>query len=116
MSRRPKPWFRKGRGWYAQIDGKQCFLARDKSQAYDRFHELMSRCPSPVARGDEIAVLLDLFLDWTKQHRAPRTYDWYRERLQWFLDSIPKSLRATQLKPYHVQEWLRAPPTCAQHP
>ena len=108
MSRRPRPWFREGRGWYAQIEGKQRFLAHDKNEAYDRFHELMSHRPSPTISGDQVAVVLDLFLDWTEQHRAPRTYDWYRERLQWFLGSIPGSLQVSQLRPYHVQQWVDA--------
>ena len=70
----------------------------------------MSRRHSPAVSGDHVAVFLDLFLDRTERHRAPRTYDWYRERLQWFLGSIPDSLHAGQLKPYHVQQWLDGHP------
>jgi len=90
MSRRPRPWFREGRGWYAQIEGKHRFLSHDKSEAYDRFHKLMSHRPSSTISGDYVAVVVGLFLDWTELHHAPRTYDWYRERLQWFLGSIPE--------------------------
>jgi len=41
MSRHPKPWFRKGRGWFVQLDGNQVNLGRDKQVAMARFYELM---------------------------------------------------------------------------
>ena len=110
MARRPKPWFRKGRGWFVQIEGKQHSLGRDKHEAFQRFHELMTRPKTPVVSGDHVASILDLFLEWTRAHRAASTYEWYRKRLQWFLKSIPPTLRASQLRPYHIQRWLDANP------
>ena len=50
--------------------------------------------------------MIDLFLDWCEKNRAGRTYDWYRERLQSFVDSVAASLTVAQLKPYHVQQWV----------
>ncbi|MFO7901694.1 MAG: hypothetical protein R6U98_03450 [Pirellulaceae bacterium] len=41
MARHPKPWFRKGRGWFVQLDGMQHSLGYDKQVAFDRFYELM---------------------------------------------------------------------------
>jgi integrase len=111
MARRPKPWFRKGRGWFVQIEGKQHSLGRSKDEAFRRFHELMTRPPTPVVTGQHVAAILDLFLEWTKSHRAASTFEWYRKRLQWFLKSIPPSARVSQLRPYHVQQWLDAHPT-----
>lgn len=49
---------------------------------------------------------MDVFLDWTKRHRAPRTYDWYVERCQSFATTIAKTLTTDQLKPLHIQQWL----------
>ena len=47
MARRPKPWLRKGRGWFVTIDGKQVPLGNDKEAAYRRFHELMAEPKRP---------------------------------------------------------------------
>lgn len=49
---------------------------------------------------------MDLFLGWCEKHRAARTYDWYRNRCQGFLETIPATLAAYDLKPFHVQEWV----------
>ncbi|MHB8860942.1 MAG: tyrosine-type recombinase/integrase [Pirellulaceae bacterium] len=111
MARRPKPWFRKGRGWFVQVDGTQLNLGRDKQLAFERFYELMREQKSPVAPAQSVAVVFDEFLEWTANHRAENTYRWYRERLQRFLDTIPPSLTVSQLKPYHVQRWLDLHPT-----
>ena len=110
MARRPKPWFREGRDWFVQIEGKQHSLGRDKNDAFRRFHELMSKPKTPAVTDEHVACILDLFLEWTKSHRATTTYEWYRKRLQWFLKSIPPSARVGQLRPYNVQQWLDAHP------
>lgn len=70
MPRQPKPWLRSGRGWYVQRNGEQVFLSKDKKEAQQKFHELMLEKPRPTVRPDSIAVLIDLFLDYTQKHRA----------------------------------------------
>ena len=112
MARRPKPWFRKGRGWFVTVDGKQVSLGSEKELAYKRFYELM-REPKrpPVSRVSPlVSALLDDFLEWTRKHRAAGTFRTYQQRLQWFLDSLPNCLVAAELKPHHVQSWLDSHP------
>lgn len=109
MARQPKPWFRKGRGWYVQQNGNQIFLSKDKKEAQQKFHELMLEKPRPTVRADSIAVLIDSFLDFTQKNRAPDTYEWYRTRLQEFLLRYP-DLTVPELKPFHVQEWIDSYP------
>ena len=65
--------------------------------------------PEP-ATADAVVSVLDAFLDWCQKHRAPRTYDWYRDYLQSFAGSIPRDLRVDRLKPIHVQQWVDAQP------
>ncbi len=107
MARRPKPWFRKSRGvWYVCISGKQHNLGADRETAFRRFHELLSK-PIPVnVPTNSVIAIIDAFLEWTKNHRAPRTYDWYLERTQSFVNFIPSSLTISQLKPFHIQQWV----------
>ena len=95
MPHHPKPFYRKPRKlWYVQIDGKQHNLGPDREAAFRRYHELM-REPKQT-RGvapKSVVGLINQFLDWCEKHRAPKTYEWYRQRLQLFIDDgIPPEL------------------------
>jgi len=52
-----------------------------------------------------LAAIIDAFLDWTQKHRSPDTYEWYRYRLQRFVERHP-DLAVASLRPYHVQRWV----------
>lgn len=78
------------------------------------FHALMALpptapkpCPQnvPTDSGPALAEILDRYLDWCQKYRAARTYEWYRDHLQSFLDSLPDGLAVGGLKPFHVVEW-----------
>ena len=66
--------------------------------------------PKPSVGGLLVTEVLDGFLDWTKTHRADRTFDSYLERLQSFCDYLAAenldALSAKELRPFHVQEWV----------
>jgi integrase len=103
----PKPWFRQDRGlWYVQLHGRQYNLGRDRDQAFRRYHQLLA-APAPV-EAQLVAGVIDGYLDWCQRHRAGRTYEWYRDHLQSFLDSLPDALTlpVEELKPFHVQRWV----------
>ncbi|TWT96128.1 Tyrosine recombinase XerC [Botrimarina colliarenosi] len=109
MARRAKPWLRKGRGWYVQHHGKQIALGKDKAAAFLRYHELMQQGPCQAVAGDSFFAVCDAFLEWTHQHRAPRTYEWYVDRLGSFARSLSRSggeIRIAAVRPLHVQQWL----------
>lgn len=112
MSRRPQPWLRQGRGWYVQHNGKQVALGKDKKLAFKLFHELMIQpAPKRLRVGDAFIVVCDQFLDWTEKNRAERTYDWYIERLQPFVDflvSTNPAITCANVQPYHVADWLNS--------
>ena len=112
MARRAKPWFRAERGvWFVCHRGKQVNLGEDKAEAFKAFHALMAEPERPAAAPDgSVAALIDAFLDWTQRNCAPRTYDWYQERLQAFVLAIPKNLRVGQLRPMHVTLWFERHP------
>jgi hypothetical protein len=106
MPQYPKPFFRAPRGlWYVQLDGKQINLGPDRDEAFRRYHDLMARRRdepgAPV--GDSVLAILDAYLGWCQEHRARRTYDWYRDYLQSFGRAIPRDLTVDRLKPFHVQ-------------
>lgn len=108
----PKPFFRSSRNrWYVQIDGRQVNLGPDKEKAFARYHHLMADAAAgrpTVPRADtpkSVAFLADHFLEWVERNRAPDTYEWYRYRLQRFIDRYP-NLTASEIKPYHVECWV----------
>ncbi len=106
MKKFPKPWFRPSRNtWFVTFDGKQINLGSDKEAAFARYKELLAR-PQPVqTTSDALAAIIDAFLEWTQKHRSPDTYEWYRYRLQRFIERHA-DLRACDLQPYHVQQWV----------
>ena len=118
MPRHPTPWYRKARRlWYVEIGGKQYNLGSDCERAFDRYHRLMSmaREEPQVATGSVVAVF-DLFLEWTKRHRAPQTYKWYTDRLQRFSETLAESIRVSHLKPLHVQNLARCQSRLVRRP
>jgi integrase len=113
MARLPKPWWREDRNaWFVTIRGERRNLGPDKDAAEREFHRLLSLppedLPAPKPKTElTVAEVFDKFLDWCSQHRAGRTYDWYRERIQSFIDHLasPAEMPASSLRPFHVIEW-----------
>jgi len=107
--RKPKPWFRKStRSWYAQIDGRQVPLGRDKDDAQRKYHGLMAgrRSGHSIGRVDE---LLDEFLEHVQRNQKPNTYRLYKGYIGDFNESIPNK-RVHDLRPHDVQRWLNTKP------
>jgi len=108
MPRQPKPWFRKSRkSWFVTIGGVQHNLGANKREAHQLFHQLMRQPQKRKVAPESIAAIADAFLDWTLRNRAEATFEWYRERLQSFLQNHP-DLTVAQIKPYHVEKWAAA--------
>jgi integrase len=107
----PKPFFKKARGvWYVEIDRRQINLGPDKDAAFEQYHKLMSKPRvATIAATRSLAALIDAFLEWTQRNRAPDTYEWYRYRLQRFVDRYP-DLTVEQLRPYHAEHWANSYP------
>jgi integrase len=116
-SKFPKPFFRSARNcWFVQIGGKQVRLHPDEAEAMRLYHELMASRAKPgvtnpiSARADgalSVAEVFDKFLDWCGRHREARTFSWYRDHIQSFLDHLGRAagLPAPALKPYMVVAW-----------
>lgn len=105
----PKPFFKKSRGlWYVQIDGKQVNLGPSSDEAHRRYHQLMLEPRTEHVANDSLLQVVDVFLEWVKNHRSPDTFEWYRYRLR-FCDRYP-DVRIGQLKPFHVQQWVDSYP------
>jgi integrase len=120
MPHHAKPFFRTGRGYYVQLgkqqiklaDGPEC--AAQEHAAWECYHAIMAERSQPAVipktspSGPAVAEILDKYLDWCQRHRERRTYDWYRDHIQSFLDTLPNAatMPVGDLKPYHVIEWV----------
>lgn len=104
MGRKSGIWLRKqNKTWYVNHGGRQINLGKDKAAAEKKFHRLMAEDEQRDSRSIAAADLLDKFLVWSKDNRAMRTFEWYRDHLQKLLDHLPdQNIAAMDLKPYHV--------------
>lgn len=115
MARSPKPWYRRDRKcWFVTIAGARHNLGPDKASAFRMFHELMvaerQQATRPAKISRTVAEVLDAFLDWCQQHRERRTYEWYLQRCQWFIQHGLGEMSVDDIRPYHVQQWIDAHP------
>src|SRR5262245_50347035 len=127
MARNPLPWYWPERGgWYTILNGQRQPLGPHPEDAppphknkgkwiappaiMQAFHTLMAKqaeepqptpTPTPEPQGLLVAEVFDKFLSWTKQHKAPRTYEWYRDHIQDFINRKPEAARLPydQLRP-----------------
>lgn len=107
-----KPWYRSDRdAWYVQHQRKQILLARgkaNKSAAMAAFHKLMVTGNGPLSKTDDtkqIAVLCDLFLDYSEVHHSSSAFKNYKHFLQAFC-SAHGWRNINDLKPFHFNRWL----------
>src|SRR3954467_14845435 len=123
MPHYPKPFFKRSHQcWYVQLAGRQVRLGPDEKAAHRHYHDLMAEGlkdePKPVATKTAPAALrlveiFDHFLTFCRDQRAPDTYEWYRWRLQMFVDEIASGLTVSQLKPFHLDDWFSRHPDWA---
>jgi integrase/recombinase XerC len=129
MARKPSPWYwPERRGWYTILNGQRrrlIDLAPDAPEPKKRgskwivppevdqaFHALMiqpDEQSQPVApSGLSVVEVFDKFLAWSQKHNAPRTYEWYRDHIQDFINHTAAVVRQpyTELKKFHVTEWV----------
>lgn len=111
MARHAKPWWRATHNaYYATVRGVQYRLGATKKQADDELKRLLKKEPQEVGDRTLLAVLVDDFLDFTKENRAYKTYRGHKDFCQSFLKKFPR-LKTDELTPDHVTEWLRGQST-----
>ena len=114
MARTPKPWYWEERqSYFVTVRGTRHNLGSDKAEADRLFHELMAAKPQPVPTspdGPTVVAVFDKFLDWCQRHREKRTFEWYRDHIQDFLNRFPAicTQPVASLKPFHLIEWADA--------
>ncbi len=125
------PWYRAAtNSWYVEIGGQQQLLGKHPShlppprkrkrgdpppmppaEIEQAYHRLLANDPAnlPKASNLRVAVVCDLFLDFSQKHHTEDTYRSYKDFLQDFCEMYG-TLLAKDLKPLHVSRWLDAHP------
>lgn len=53
-----------------------------------RYRKLTAQPGQEVVRSDSALAIVDAFLEWTSKHRVCRTCERFRDRTQWFVETI----------------------------
>jgi len=107
MARPNRIWWWNSRGeWAVNINGQRHRLGPDREEAERKFHELKAKPQRRPVRSDSVLAIFDAWLEHVKINRAEKTYVWYLDFAQSFIDSIPKGLAVSDLKVHHVQSWV----------
>src|SRR5262245_48522591 len=135
MAKKPSPWYWEARdGWYITRQGQHVHLGKQPADTpppnkrngkwvvpdpiMTAFYAAMSAKAEPNssncrdrreegAVGPTAAEIFEKYLAWCQKPREARTYDWYRDHIQGFINFSPEAARfpASDLKPFHVIEW-----------
>lgn len=105
-----QPYFRKQtQSWYVKLDDRDVPLGKDEEAAWETYHELMAervRTGKTQVASDSVVLLVNRYLDWLQKNRAPTTFDRRLPILRSFGRHIGPKLKASRLKPFHVQDWI----------
>jgi len=101
--RTPTPRFRKqNQTWYVQIEGRHIRLGKNKKEAFAEYLRLMHL---GVPKGDHtVRQILDAYWNWAKSNLAEETCNSRKAVLTSLGDSVPWSLKAVNVRAYHVQK------------
>jgi integrase/recombinase XerD len=103
--RTPTPWLRKqNQTWYVQLEGRQINLGKNKKEAFAEYLKLMHL---GVPKSDQtVRQVLDAYWNWAKSNLAEETCNSRKAALTTFGESVPKALKAADVRAYHVQKWI----------
>jgi len=108
MARPAKPWFWKARKtWCVYHKGERVLLGPDRDEAFRQYHQIMAKPEEKRQPVDSsaVAAVLDDFLTWTSENRAPDTYERYKRFIQSFV-TLQGRRSISTLNTSHVTAWL----------
>ncbi len=109
MGRMLRAWYRKDRkSWFVELNGKQVKVGKTKQEADAVVKVLRKQAPKErLASLITSAEVLERYLEWCEENRAKRTYEWYKDFLQKFMNACKAvKLPAGDLKASDVTEWV----------
>jgi integrase len=95
-----RPYYKKShKAWYVNLNGHPIRLANEDGAARDKYNTLIL----PV---DKAVELVQRFLDYHKTNSALGTYAFYTKALDPLCRNIGPALRVSDLRPYHITQWI----------
>lgn len=110
MARSPKLNFTDSLGQYTTtIDGVFHRLGKDKDSAKTQFDFLLRQAERGVVANPNVTFgdVADAYLDAARERHSPERYRHCQERLQEFKDHVGDALRVRELRPKHVEGWIK---------
>jgi integrase len=109
--RKPKPYLRKQtKTWYLQLGKRQIRLSQNKEEAFQKYHEIMLNQSAYTSTLTNVLEVLDHYLEWLQNNRAEGTYTKAKHYLTDFAKQISKTLKITNVQPYHLTQWVDGKP------
>lgn len=107
--RKPHPWFRKGRGWFVQLNGKQVPLGVTDENAVAEAVEALKRLlgGKPPASVATFSAVVESYLESVSHRIKPETLAGYRKCLVW---AVARYGMLTVLDPIAVEKAVAAVP------
>jgi integrase len=98
--RQARPYYKiSHKAWYINLKGRPVRLGTEEDAAWDKYKALIQ----PV---DKVVEVVRRFLDYHKTNSAPGTLGFYCKALDSFSRYINPTMRVSEIKPYHVTQWI----------
>lgn len=111
--RKPKLNWTKSLGQYTvTIAGKFYRLGTDKDEAEKQYGFLLNKhdLGEPADLNPVFSVVADQWLEHVREHHDPDRYRHCKARLEEFLRFAGVGIRVKDLRPWHVEDWLKEKP------
>jgi hypothetical protein len=105
--RETRPFFRtQTQSWYHRLGREWIQLGKDKTEAFEKYHELMAkRRERPQLGVDTVYGVVNKYLNFAAANRSKETFETAEFHLKRFIKHVGR-LKLAKLQPYHVQQWL----------
>ncbi len=115
MGPQPSPWFyARKKAWFVTHHGKQVRLTPangTRDQAQKAFYKLMASEQTPRSEAILVVQVCDQFLEWSRQHHKPESFEWCQDFLESFCNhKATGRLKACEVKPFHLTRWVDSHP------
>ena len=108
-----KPWYRKGRGWFCTVDGKQIALGKTEEEAYENWKAIPQTTGSttgPVSKNIMFHEAYSAYVEFAKRQIVNKSvskktvldYLFYLERFM----RVHGETYVEDLEPHHLTDWL----------
>jgi integrase len=103
-------WQKSKRQYTTTIEGQFFRLGTDKTEAEEQFRFLLNKFDlgEPADGNPLFSVLVDMWLKYVEDNHDPERFRLCYGRLEEFVGFVGPELRVRDLRPHHVEDWLKS--------